>query len=81
MIGVREQGQSGFALFADDPTGMGLEYCLEGHLKVKHSSVCSHMDCVCGLSVMIMVIIITIIIIIIMMMMMMMMRIIIIIVI
>ena len=34
MIGVRDPAQSGFALFADDPSGSGLEHCLEGHLKV-----------------------------------------------
>ena len=34
MIGVRDPAQSGFALFADDPTGTGVEHCLEGHLKV-----------------------------------------------
>ncbi|KAL8624370.1 hypothetical protein ACOMHN_012770 [Nucella lapillus] len=34
MIGVRDPAQSGFALFADDPRGTGVEYCLEGHLKV-----------------------------------------------
>ncbi|KAK7482214.1 hypothetical protein BaRGS_00026563 [Batillaria attramentaria] len=34
MIGVRDPAQSGFALFADDPTGEGMELCLEGHLKV-----------------------------------------------
>nr|KAG5695938.1 hypothetical protein BaRGS_017519 [Batillaria attramentaria] len=34
MIGVRDPAQSGFALFADDPTGEGMEHCLEGHLKV-----------------------------------------------
>lgn len=35
MISVRDPGQSGFALFADDPSGEGLEHCLEGHLKVQ----------------------------------------------
>jgi hypothetical protein len=35
LIGVRDQNQSGFALFADDPAGSGVEHCLEGHLKVR----------------------------------------------
>ena len=37
MIGVRDPAQSGFALFADHPTGTGVEHCLEGHLKVSCS--------------------------------------------
>ncbi|MEE6474113.1 hypothetical protein FKM82_010276 [Ascaphus truei] len=33
-IGMRRPGQSGFALFTDDPSGKDFEHCLQGHIKV-----------------------------------------------
>lgn len=37
-IGVRDMGQSGFALFADHPASEELEHCLEPQLKVSIST-------------------------------------------
>ncbi|KAG8443617.1 hypothetical protein GDO86_008966 [Hymenochirus boettgeri] len=33
-IGMRKQGQSGFALFTDDPSGKDFEHCVQGNLKI-----------------------------------------------
>ncbi|KAM4772471.1 pleckstrin homology domain-containing family H member 2 [Rhinophrynus dorsalis] len=33
-IGMRKPGQSGFALFTDDPSGKDLEHCLQGNIKI-----------------------------------------------
>ncbi|KAL6032123.1 hypothetical protein STEG23_019802, partial [Scotinomys teguina] len=32
--GMRKPAQSGFALFTDDPSGRGLEHCLQGNIKI-----------------------------------------------
>ncbi|KAG8584254.1 hypothetical protein GDO81_008753 [Engystomops pustulosus] len=33
-VGMRSPGQSGFALFTDDPSGKDLEHCLQGNIKI-----------------------------------------------